>query len=174
MDPEPKDVIVLGAIKKGAKKFDKIRDTTKIEPEELNSILERLEQRGLIGVTEKKGLFGKKVEIVLTEKGEKELDHRVHELNENWNQMLTLYKTGDKQKLQEYMDYNRSFLPMMLFFGVIDIMMFSMMLSLIGAHMVDYVPADQVPEGATEEAAEGDSGDAGGMDDGGFDIDIGF
>lgn len=132
MDPEPKDVIVLGALKKGAKKFDKIRDATKIDPEELNSILERLEQRGLIEVREKKGLFGKKIEMVLTEKGENEINQRIHELNENWNQMLTLYKTVDKQKLQEYIDFNRSFLPMMLFFGIIDIMMFSTMLSLIG------------------------------------------
>ncbi|WP_320416584.1 hypothetical protein [Candidatus Nitrosotenuis chungbukensis] len=34
MEEEPKDVIVLGAIKKGAKKFDKIKNKTGIEPEE--------------------------------------------------------------------------------------------------------------------------------------------
>ena len=54
MEPESKDVIVLGAIKSGAKNFDKIRKITKIEPKELNEILERLEKRGLIGVQEKK------------------------------------------------------------------------------------------------------------------------
>jgi hypothetical protein len=39
MEEEPKDIIVLGAIKKGAKKFGKIRDKTGIDPEELNKIL---------------------------------------------------------------------------------------------------------------------------------------
>ena len=42
---EPKDVIVLGAIKKGAKKFEKIQNAAQIDAEELNSILEKLEKR---------------------------------------------------------------------------------------------------------------------------------
>ena len=47
MESEPKDLIVLGAIKSGAKTFDKIRKVAKIDPEELNSILEKLEKRGI-------------------------------------------------------------------------------------------------------------------------------
>ena len=35
MEEEPKDVIVLGAIRSGAKKFDKIASVTKIKPDEL-------------------------------------------------------------------------------------------------------------------------------------------
>ena len=46
MEEEPTDIIVLGAIKKGTKKFDKIRSKTGIEPAELNKILEKLEERG--------------------------------------------------------------------------------------------------------------------------------
>jgi DNA-binding HxlR family transcriptional regulator len=172
VEPESKDVIVLGAIKKGAKNFDKIRKAAQIEPEELDSILERLEQRGLIEVQEKKGLFGKKIEIFVTEKGQNELEHRIHELNENWNQMQALYKSGDKQKLQEELEKNRGFFPMMIFFGIIDMIMFSMMFSMIGATMHDYVPAENIPEGMDETG--GEQGDSGSMDDGGFDIDIGF
>ncbi len=171
MEPESKDVIVLGAIKSGAKNFDKIRKVTKIEPEELNTILERLEKQGLIAVQEKKGLFGKKVEIITTEKGQNELEHRIHELEESWGRLQTLYKSGDKQKLKEELERDRGFLPMMMFFGIIDIMMFSMMFSMIGATMGDYVPAEDMPEGMDD---AGDHGDGGGMDDGGFDIDIGF
>jgi DNA-binding HxlR family transcriptional regulator len=166
MDPEPKDVMVLGAIKKGAKKFDKIQKETRIEAEELNKILEKLEERSLIRVETKKGLFGPKIEISTTEKGEKELSERIHELEQHWNQMTVLWKSKDKEKFQQYMDDNRSILPMMMFFGIIDIMMFSTMLSFIGAQMNDYVPAEQIPEGA------GDMD--GGMGDGGYDIDIGF
>ena len=167
MESEPKDVIVLGAIKSGAKKFDKIRKVAKIEPEELNSILEKLEERGLISVSEKKGLLGKKIEIIPTEKGEKELENRIHELEDKWNQMTALYKSGDKTKLKQYMDNNKLSFRDMMFFGVMDMMMFSMMFSLIGMSMTDFMPVADIP-------ADMDGGDAGGMDDGGFDIDIGF
>jgi len=168
MDPEPKDVIVLGAIRRGEKKFDKIQRITQVEPDELNLILEKLEERGLIQVEEKKGWFGKNIELTVTEKGSLELDERIHEIQERWNSMSQIYKTGDKQKLQEYMDDNKSFLPMMMFFGVMDMMMFSMMFSMMGMAMTDYVPADSIPDDSGM-----DGGDSG-MDDGGFDFDIGF
>jgi len=169
MEEEPKDIIVLGAIKHGVKKFDKIQKTTLIDPKELHTILEKLESRGFIKVEEKKGWLGNKIEIIATEKGAKEVDERIHEMQTKWNQMATVYKTGDKEKLKQCMDDNRSFLPMMMFFGVMDMMMFSMMFSMMGIGMGDYVPAESIPEGA-------DGGmDDGGMDDGGgFDFDIGF
>ena len=170
MEQEPKDLIVLGAIKNGIKKFDKIKKTTQIDAEELNTILEKLEERGLISVQEKKGWFGPKVELVTTEKGDKEVDERVHEMQEKWNQMSLLYKTGDKQKLKQYMDDNKSFLPTMMFFGIMDMMMFSMMFGMMGMMMSDYVPQESIPDGL-----EGDGMDGGSdMSDGGFDFDIGF
>jgi DNA-binding HxlR family transcriptional regulator len=185
MEEEPKDIIVLGAIKKGAKKFDKISKTTGIEPEELNKILEKLEQRGFIRVEKKKNfLGGEKTELFVTDKGSNELEQRVHEMNQNWEKMVQLYKSGDKQKLQDYMDSNKSFLPMMMFFGIMDMMMFSMMFSMIGASMYNYVPPDQIAPGADNQPSDigtdgGDSGSGGdmggdGMDGGGYDIDIGF
>lgn len=167
MDPEPNDVIVLGAIKSGAKKFDKIRKVTKIDPEELNSILEKLEKRGLISVSEKKGLFGKKIEIFTTDKGNNELENRIHELEGKWQQMAVLYKSGDKAKLKQYMDDNKLTFRDMMFFGILDMMMFSMMFSMIGMNMTDYVPAEDMP-------ADMDGGEGEDMGDGGFDIDIGF
>ena len=74
-------------------------------------------------------------------------------------------------QLEDEMMSNKQMFGMMMFFGIIDIMMFSMMFSMIGATMGDYVPAEDMPEGMDE---AGDHGDGGGMDDGGFDIDIGF
>ena len=168
MESEPHDVMVLGAIKNGKKKFDKIQKATKINPEELNKILERLEKREFIRVETKKGFFGPKIEIDITEKGENEISERIHELEQHWDQMTMFWKSKDKEKFKQYMDDNRSIIPMMMFFGIIDMIMFSTMLSFMGAQMGDYVPADQIPEGV-------DGGDMdGGMDDGGFDIDIGF
>ena len=161
MEEEPKDIIVLGAIKHGIKKFDKIQKTTQIDSKELSIILEKLESRGFIKVEEKKGLFGNKIEIIATEKGSKEVDERVYEMQSKWNQMAILYKTGDKEKLKQSMDENKSFLPRMMFFGVMDMMMFGMMFSMMGIGMSDYVPAESMPDGGMDD---------GGMDDGGFDI----
>ena len=168
MDGEPKDLIVLGAIKDGIKKFDKIQKITQIESGELDSILEKLEEKEFIQVKEKKGLFGTKIEILPTDKGSKEVDERVHELQDKWNQMSVIYKTGDKEKLKQEMDDNKSLLPTMMFFGIMDMMMFSMMFSMMGMAMSEYVPTDNMPN--TGEGSVDDSG----MDDGGFDIDIGF
>ncbi len=151
-----KDIIVLGAIKAGIKKFDKIQKIRHIEPKELNSILEQLENGGFIQVEEKKGLLGIKVEIVLTEKGSEEVDKQVRELKTRWNQMSTLYKTQDRENLKQYMDENRSVFPMMIFFGVMDMMMFSMMFGMIGIAMSDYVPSESIPEGWDGSMGEGE------------------
>jgi len=163
VNTKPKDIIVLGAIQAGIRKFDKIQKITQIEPEELNSILEQLENKEFVRVVEKKGLLGTKVEIMITENGSKEVDKQVHELQARWNQMVTLYKTEDKENLKQYMDESKSFLPMMIFFGVMDMMMFSMMFSMIGMTMSNYVPTENMPEGEDR-----------GIDEGEFDTDVEF
>ena len=150
-----KDIIVLGAIKAGINKFDKIQKIRHIEPKELNSILEQLENGGFIQVEEKKGLLGTKIEIKVTEKGSEKVDKQVHELKTKWNQMSTLYKTQDKENLKQYMDESRSVFPMMIFFGVMDMMMFSMMFGMIGIAMSDYVPSESIPEGWDGSMGEG-------------------
>ena len=167
MNSEPKDLIVLGVIKHGIKKFDKIQ-IVQIESDELNSILEKLENRGFISVQEKKGWFGIKIEIIPTEKGSNEVDEGIQKLQDKWNQMSLIYKTGDKEKLKQQMDENRSLFPTMMFFGVMDMMMFSMMFSMMGITMSEYIPADDIPE------MNGGNMDESSIDEGGFDIDIGF
>jgi DNA-binding HxlR family transcriptional regulator len=170
MKSESKDLIVLGVIMRGAKKFDGIKKNAQINPNELNSILEKLEERGLISVQEKKGLFGPKIEIIATPKGVQEVDERIHELQEKWNQMSQIYKIGDKQKLKQYMDENKSILPSMMFFGAMDMMMFGMMFGMIGSVMSDYVPQESIPDGMDGEGKDVEAD----MSDGGFDFDIGF
>lgn len=179
MDTEPPEVMVLGAIRQGKKNFNKIQKTTNIKPDELEGILSRLEKLGHIMVVTKKGWLGSKIEIMITDKGSNELDNRLFEARERWGRMQQLYQKKDKKGLQDMMDSNRSFLPMMMFFGIMDIMMFSMMFSMMGATMTDYVPAESVPEGFDTGDAGGDAGgDMGdvGVDNGfgGGDFDFGF
>ena len=165
MDTEPKDVIVLGSIRRGKKKFSNIQNETRISPEELNSILEQLENNGFINVEEKKGWFGKKIELKITDKGSDELDKKIVEIQNKWKEMQSIYESGDKQKLQQKMEENKSFLPTMMFFGVMDMMMFSMMFSMMGIGMSNFVGSENMPS---------ESMDDGGMDYGVFDFDIGF
>jgi DNA-binding HxlR family transcriptional regulator len=170
METEPKDVIVLGSIRRGKKKFSNIQNETKITAEELNSILEDLEKKGYIRVEEKKGWFGKKIELKITENGSNELDKKIIEIQSKWQEMKSIYETGDKQKLQQKMEENKSILPSMMFFGMMDMMMFSMMFSMMGIGMSDYISQENMDDAGMDDAGMDDAG----MDDGGFDFDIGF
>ena len=162
MEQEPNDVMILSAISQGAKKFDKISKKTKLDPQEVQNLLERLESKGFITVIEKKGLFGLKKEIVLTEKGSKELEEREFELQQNWNQMVEIWKSGDKQKLQQHMDEKRSMLPSMMFLGIMDMMMFSTMMGFMGLAMTSFIP-DQYMDGGHDMSGQ-DMGHDGGHD----------
>jgi hypothetical protein len=72
-EPEPeletKDKQVLGELNLGVKNFEEIQKITGLERDKLVSILKDLEKRRLIKVEEKSGLFGRKVELYLTDKG---------------------------------------------------------------------------------------------------------
>jgi len=70
--PTTKNMLVLGELNRGANTFEKILRNTGLEREELTSILEDLEKRGLMKVVQKQGLLGPKVELQVTEKGFKE------------------------------------------------------------------------------------------------------
>ncbi len=146
MNTEPKEIIVLGTIRAGIKKFEKIQKIRHVDPKKVDSILEQLENKGLVKVEEKKGFLGKKIEIEITDKGSKEIDKQVHELKTKWNQMSTLYKTEDKENLKQFMDKNKSLFPMMIFFGIMDVMIFSTIFDMIGIAMSDYVPEESMPK----------------------------
>ena len=171
MDEENKETVVLGIISRGVSKFGKISQESNVEPKDLELILQKLENSGLIKVNEKKGLLGTKIEINPTEEGYREFERQLKILQEKWNQLENTYKSGNKQELEQKLKEDKSFLPSMMMFGIIDIMMFSMMFSMIGASMGSFIPAEDM--GGMDGAAE----DMGGSDvgnDGGFDIDIGF
>ena len=82
--------------------------------------------------------------------------------------MSILYKTKDKENLKQSMEDNKSFFPTMIFFGVMDMMMFSMMFSMMGMEMSSYVPAENIPDGV-----DSDNLDVG-TNEGEFDFDVGF
>tara|TARA_Y100000590_G_C15402142_1_gene894248 strand:+ start:279 stop:794 length:516 start_codon:yes stop_codon:yes gene_type:complete len=171
MDEENKETVVLGLINRGVNKFDKIARDAKVEPKELDGILRKLENSGWIIVDEKKGWLGKKIEINPTEEGYREFERQLKILQDKWNRLENSYKTGNKLELEERLKEDKSFLPTMMMFGIIDIMMFSMMFSMIGATMGSFIPTEDLQ--GMEDGA-GDMNEPGVGDDSGFDIDIGF
>lgn len=170
MDPEPKDVMVLQAISRGENNERKIAKSTKLTAFEVASIVERLIMRGLIERTEKKGLLGTKTILKITNKGVQELQTRKYELEERWQKMVLLAKQGDKEQFEQAVEMNRSWLPAMMFLGIIDMMLWMSMLSMMGMTM-----NSAMPEGYTDAGEAGAEADAG-SDYGNFgDLgDIGF
>jgi hypothetical protein len=69
--PKSMDMLVLGELNHGTKNFDVLQKKLGIDNETLNSILEDLENQGLMRIEQKQGLLGPKVELYPTEEGVK-------------------------------------------------------------------------------------------------------
>ena len=165
------ETAVLGVISQGISKFDKISRELNVEPKDLEPILHKLENSGLIKVDEKKGWLGTKIEINPTEEGYKEFERKLKILQEKWNQLEDTYKSGNKQELKQKLREDKSFLPSMMMFGIIDMIMFSMMFSMIGTSIGSFIQDEDM--GGMDDGAD-DIGESDTGNDGGFDIDIGF
>ncbi len=186
----PNHFMVLDAISRGIKKISDVARITRLSKDEVELIVNDLKTQKLIFVNEKKGFFGnKKLEVYVTDTGFKVLEAKKQELSNKSKYLQQLYETGNKRQLQTYMDDNRSWMPMMLFSGLINMVMFSSMMSFMGMSMTpaESTQADAQASESSGSAAEDsgsaaeDSGSAaedsgsfsdadfGGMDMGGFD-----
>ena len=92
-ESETKHLRVLEIMNRGVKKFENIQQITALERDELVSILDDLEKRGLMIVEQKTGLFGPKVELYATDKGSAKI-HSKRSGGKDW--IYDLIK-GDKQ-----------------------------------------------------------------------------
>ena len=92
-ESETKHLRVLEIMNRGVKKFENIQQITGLKRDELVSILDDLEKRGLMIVEQKTGLFGPKVELYATDKGSAKI-HSKRSGGKDW--IYDLIK-GDKQ-----------------------------------------------------------------------------
>ena len=92
-ESETKHLRVLEIMNRGVKKFENIQEIAGLERDELVSILDDLEKRGLMIVEQKSGLFGPKVELYATDKGSAKI-HSKRSGGKDW--IYDLIK-GDKQ-----------------------------------------------------------------------------
>ncbi len=180
----PRHFIVLDAIARGIKNVDKISKATRLPREEVEFIINDLSLQRLIIKEEKKRRFfgGNKLEIKVTETGLRMLNSKKQELQQQAEQLKQWNKNGNTAQLQSYMNSNnnRSWMPFMLFSGIMDILFFTSMMSMMGMAlnpMESQMAADSGSggdggAGDTETdsgGAGGSEADTGGGDFGGFD-----
>ncbi|HKX20089.1 MAG TPA: MarR family winged helix-turn-helix transcriptional regulator [Nitrososphaeraceae archaeon] len=129
----PNHFIVLDAISRGINNIDKISRVSKLSKAEVEQIVNDLVFQRLVIRNEKRGFLGrKKIELKITETGSSLLDNKKKELQENVQKMQQYYNSGDKSQLDSFMVSNRAWMPMMLFTGLMDILFFTSMMSLLG------------------------------------------
>lgn len=182
INESPRHFMVLDAITRGIHDPNKIAKVLKINKEEVELILNDLFTQRLIIKKESRGFFGnKKIKISITNTGIRLLKSKKEELERKWHQAQKMYNNGkgNKAQLQTYMETNRSWVPLMMFSGIIDVLFFMTMMSFLGMALN---PMEQsmagesgsdagAGESSTEEtsgADSGDTGDFGGFDAGGF------
>ena len=134
LDESPNHFIVLDAISRGISHVDKISKASKLDKVQVELIANDLLTQRLIIKTEKKSLIFRKktLEFGITDIGMKLLNAKKEVLEQKKQQMQQSYNNGNGTQLQNYMDANRMWMPMMLFSGIMDIMFFTSMMSFMG------------------------------------------
>src|SRR5437867_2328271 len=135
INESPSHFMVLEAISKGKDTVDKISSAVKLSKDEVSSIVNDLVVQRLVTMVEKRRFFGKKIKIEITDTGKNLLGVKYQELKENKQKLQQLYESGDKQQLQTYMDSNRMWMPFMLFSGIMNVLFFTSMISMLGMAM---------------------------------------
>jgi hypothetical protein len=187
----PRHFMVLNAIAMGTKDIDKISRTTKLPRQEVELIINDLSSQRLILKEERKRRFfgGKKLDLKISDTGMRILHSKKSELEQQAEQLRQWQRDGNTTQLQSYMesDNNRSWIPFMLFSGIMSAIFFTSMMSMMGialnpmeSQMAQEGGSGSEGEGAdsaesetnsgSSEASEtGDMADTGGGDFGGFD-----
>jgi DNA-binding MarR family transcriptional regulator len=133
LNDSPPHFIVLNAISKNLNTIDKIVKSTKLTKSEVEKILKELEDQKLISGNDKKSLFfGIKRQYQLNEIGSKILNEKNQELEGKMRQVQQWYTEGDKTQVQSFMNDNRAWLPMMIFSGIMQMVMFTSLMSFAG------------------------------------------
>jgi hypothetical protein len=189
----PRHFMVLDAIARGIKDVDKISKTTRLPRQEVELIVNDLSLQRLIIKEEKKRRFfgGKKQDIRMSDTGMKILHSKKQELEQQAEQLRQWQRNGDTAQLQSYMesDNNRSWMPFMLFSGIMNVLFFTSMMSMMGmalnpmesqiaqesssgsegASTTAETETDSAADSGSDAAGTGDVVDTGGGDFGGFD-----
>ena len=160
----PRHFMVLNAIAMGIKDIDKISRTTKLPRQEVESIINDLSSQRLILKEERKRWFfgGKKLDIKISDTGMRILHSKKSELEQQAEQLRQWQRDGNTTQLQSYMesDNNRSWIPFMLFSGIMSAIFFTSMMSMMGMAL------NPMESQMAQESGSGSEGEDGEKDEG--------
>ena len=92
-------------------------------------ILNDLAVQRLIITEQKKDLFGKKIQARITDSGSKILSFNKKELEEKARDLENMYTNRARKGMKLFIDDNRTWIPMMIFSGIMSAMVFASMMS---------------------------------------------
>ncbi len=119
---------VLLAIAKGLNDPKRIAKKLNVRIEDIKFAIDSLEAKGLI-VRKTKGLIFKKEIYELTKEGFERVERIREELRKVADEFKTAYESGDRERLRMlYQDYYY-FIPLMVTFGLLDLIWLSTLLS---------------------------------------------
>jgi hypothetical protein len=165
INESPSHFIVLDAVSRGNDTIEKIGRSAKLDKHQVELLVTDLVQQRLVISAEKKGSFlssllgGRRTKVVLniTNTGLRLLDVKKQELEQKASQLRQWYNNGDTSQMQGFMDFNRMWIPMMLFSGIMNVMFFTSMMSFMGMALNPTESQMAAESGAGGEATEGGS-----------------
>jgi len=165
VNDSPNHFMVLDAIGRGMKTADKISTVTKLDNTEVELILNDLAVQRLVNRMEKKGFLKRKMEFTINETGQNLLNSKKHELEQKTKDIKQAYGNGNTAQFQSFMGTDRTWIPFLLFSGLLDVLFFASVMSFLGLAMS---PQESSMAGDTGEASESASdSDTGGQEDSG-------
>jgi hypothetical protein len=176
--------MVLDAIGRGMKTADKISKVTRLDKTDVELILNDLDVQRLVNRIEKKGYLKSKLEFTITETGLDLLNTKKRELEQKTKDIKQAYGSGNTAQFQSIMGTERTWIPFLLFSGLLDVLFFASAMSFLGMAMSPQessIVGDS--GGATDSASDSDttagqedsnpddsnSGGGGDFEGGGFD-----
>lgn len=167
VNESPNHFIVLDAIGRGMKTVDKIGKVTRLDKSEVELILNDLAVQRLVVRMDKKGFFRNKTEFVINETGQSLLDSKKRELQQKAKDLEQAYGNGNTAQLQSFMQSDRSWIPFLLFSGLLDVVFFASMMSFMGMAMSPQESSMAGDAGSAADSTDSGSDTAGQEDVGG-------
>jgi hypothetical protein len=166
VNDSPNHFMVLDAIGRGMKTADKISTVTKLDKTEVELILNDLAVQRLVNRIEKKGFLRSKIEFTINETGNNLLNSKKLEFEQKTKDIKQAYGNCNTAQFQSFIGTDRSWIPFLLFSGLLDVLFFASAMSFLGLAMS---PQESSMAGDTGEATDSasDSDKAAGQEESG-------
>ena len=117
------DMKVLGAVEGGGRTIKNVKETTKLDKDEVEKILEFLMKCQLIEAVEGKGIWGQtQYYFNTTDEGSQKVKEYIEYLKDEWKKIILFVTDGQRDELDEYMKENKFLVNMMLFLKFVNLL----------------------------------------------------